>query len=67
MCWYPIKGSDFVSIYWSGGAEYVHAHMKPNEFIRELVELVGKHGCTMQRGERPFPLKGKAGSDGADG
>ena len=35
------------------GAEYVHEHMKPNEFIRELVELVGKHGCTMQQVKDP--------------
>lgn len=27
---------------------YVHEHEKPDEFIRELVELVGRHGCTMQ-------------------
>ena len=41
------------------GAEYVHAHMKPNEFIRELVELVGKHGCTMQQVKDLFLSKGK--------
>ena len=41
------------------GAEYVHAHMKPNEFIRELVELVGKHGCTMQQVKELFLSKGK--------
>ena len=28
-------------------SEYVHANMKPNEFIKELVDLVAKHGCTM--------------------
>ena len=28
-------------------SEYVHENMKPNEFIKELVELVAKHGCTM--------------------
>ena len=26
---------------------YVHEHKKENEFIHQLVELVGKHGCTM--------------------
>ena len=34
-------------------------HMKPNEFIRELVELVGKHGCTMQQVKNLFLSKGK--------
>ena len=29
-------------------SEYVHENMKPNEFIKELVELVAKHGCTME-------------------
>ena len=32
------------------GAEYVlHAHMKPNEFIRELVELVGNTAVRCSR------------------
>ena len=26
---------------------YVHEHKKENEFIHQLVELIGKHGCTM--------------------
>lgn len=30
------------------GSEYVHEHEKPDEFIRELVALVGRHDCTMQ-------------------
>lgn len=29
-------------------SEYVHENMKPNEFIKELVELVAKHGSTME-------------------
>ena len=29
-------------------SDYVHENMKPNEFIKELVELVAKHGCTME-------------------
>ena len=29
-------------------SEYVHENMKPNEFIKELVELVAKHGFTME-------------------
>lgn len=28
------------------GVEYVHENTKENEFIRELVALVAKHGCT---------------------
>lgn len=30
------------------GSSYVHENTKPNEFIKELVELVGKHGCKME-------------------
>ena len=30
------------------GVAYVKEHTRPNEFIRDLVELVGKHGCTME-------------------
>lgn len=29
------------------GTIYVHENTRPNEFIRQLVELVGRHGCTM--------------------
>lgn len=35
-------------------SEYVHENMKPNEFIKELVELVAKHGCTMENIEVLF-------------
>lgn len=35
-------------------SEYVHDHMKPNEFIKELVDLVAKHGCTMEDIENLF-------------
>ena len=31
------------------GSEYVHAHGKPNEFIQKLVDLVGRHDCTMSK------------------
>ena len=30
------------------GSEYVHEHTTENEFIKELVEIVGKHGCKME-------------------
>lgn len=29
------------------GSEYVHENTADNEFIKELIELVGKHGCTI--------------------
>ena len=29
------------------GSEYVHENTADNEFIKELIDLVGKHGCTM--------------------
>ena len=53
------KGDRFCFHIPEQGAEYVHEHMKPNEFIRELVELVGKHGCTMQQVKDLFISKGK--------
>lgn len=31
------------------GVEYVHENTKENEFIRELVNLVAKHGCTINQ------------------
>lgn len=30
------------------GVEYVHGNTTENEFIRELVQLVAKHGCTIE-------------------
>ena len=30
-------------------SEYVHENMKPNEFIKELIELVREHGCTKKK------------------
>lgn len=30
------------------GSNYVHENTTPNEFIKELVEIVGKHGCKME-------------------
>lgn len=53
------KGGRFCFHIPEQGAEYVHEHMKPNEFIRELVELVGKHGCTMQQVKDLFLSKEK--------
>ncbi len=31
------------------GVEYVHENTTENEFIRELVQLVAKHGCTIEK------------------
>ena len=31
------------------GVEYVHENTKENEFIRELANLVAKHGCTIDQ------------------
>lgn len=30
------------------GSEWVHDHMQPAEFIVSLVDLVSRHGCTME-------------------
>ena len=43
------------------GVAYVKEHTRPNEFIRDLVELVGKHGCTMEEikalfEKQPWPV-----------
>lgn len=32
-----------------GGSEYVHENTADNEFISELIALVGTHGCTMEQ------------------
>ena len=48
------KGERFCFYIPEQGAEYVHEHMAPNEFIKELVELVGKHGCTMKQVKELF-------------
>lgn len=30
-------------------SEYVHDNMRPNEFIKKLVDLVARHGCTIEQ------------------
>ena len=37
----------------------LHEHMAENEFIRELVELVRRHGCTMEEIQKLFAAQGK--------
>ena len=49
------KGDRFCFHIPEQGAEYVHEHMKPNEFIRELVELGRKTRLYDAAGERSFP------------
>ena len=41
------KGDRFCFHIPQEGTVYVHDNTSPNEFIHQLVELVGKHGCTM--------------------
>ena len=36
------------------GTVFVHENTAPNEYIRQLVELVGRHGCTMNEIENLF-------------
>lgn len=51
------KGERFCFHVPEEGVVYVHDHMEKNEFIKELVELVGRHGCTMQEIEDLFRKK----------
>lgn len=41
------KGDRFCFHISEEGTVYVHENTSPNEFIHQLVELVGRHGCTM--------------------
>ena len=43
------KGDRFCFVIPESGTEYVHTQMKENEFIRQLVELVGRHHATMEQ------------------
>lgn len=52
------KGDRFCFYIPPKGSEYVHEHMKPNEFIKELVDLLAVHGTTM---EEIFSLFEKGG------
>ena len=42
------KGERFCFHIPEEGAEYVHNNMKENEFIKALIELIGRHGCTIE-------------------
>jgi hypothetical protein len=41
------RGDRFCFTVSDQASEYVHNNMEENEFIKALVELVGRHGCTM--------------------
>ena len=42
------KGDRFCFLIPETGSVYVHENMKENEFIKALIELVGRHGCTIE-------------------
>ena len=41
------RGDRFCFTVSEKASEYVHNNMKENEFIKALIELVGRHGCTI--------------------
>lgn len=41
------------------GSEWVHAHMSQNEFIVELIQLVARHDCTIQKIKELFEKQHK--------
>ena len=43
------KGERFCFLIPETGSVYVHEQMKGREFIQDLVNLVGTHGCTMEK------------------
>lgn len=43
------KGDRFCFVIPESGTEYIHTQMKENEFIRQLVELVGSRHVTMEQ------------------
>ena len=53
------KGERFCFVIPEAGTEYVHTQMKENEFIRQLVELVGSHGTTMEQIKALFEAQNK--------
>ena len=42
------RGDRFCFTVSEKASEYVHNNMKENEFIKALIELVGRHGCTIE-------------------
>lgn len=53
------KGERFCFYIPIQGAVYVHEHTKENEFIKELINLVGSHGCTIEEIQSLFKRQGK--------
>lgn len=51
------KGDRFCFFIPSTGVTYVRKNTKSNEFIKELVELIGNHGCTLEKIKNLFLSK----------
>ncbi|MGN0328036.1 MAG: DUF3877 family protein [Lachnospira sp.] len=60
------KGDRFCFKLPQEGVEYIHNNTSPNEFIRELVNIVGKHGCTMDEIKELFESHGEIICDSVD-
>ena len=43
-----VKGDRFCFLIPETGSVYVHEQMKGREFIQDLVDLVGTHGCSLE-------------------
>ena len=44
-----VKGDRFCFLIPETGSVYVHEQMKGREFIQDLVDLVGTHGCSLEK------------------
>ena len=53
------KGDRFCFVIPEAGTEYVHTQMKENECIRQLVELVSRHGTTLEQIKALFEAQKK--------
>ena len=50
------RGDRFCFTVSEKASEYVHNNMKENEFIKALIELVGRHGCTIDEIKELFHI-----------
>ena len=53
------KGERFCFLIPEQGAEYVHENTEADEFISELIALVGSHDCTLEQVKDLFKSKGE--------
>lgn len=53
------KGERFCFLIPEQGAEYVHENTEADEFINELIALVGSHDCTLDQVKDLFKTKGE--------